>query len=262
MYGAFAASTFQSQFAYRTQVWASLFGELVLVFARIAIWTSIFAAGANTGGIELVDMVTYTVIGGTLLFVWYPSDLIYPVGRALKSGDVAVYLLKPVHYPLYLLATELGRLAYQLLTIALPVLVIVALTVGIKAPPTLFHAGMFLAYWALGFGVLFASAAICSVLAFWMMTAFSLDWFLRAMLSLFSGTFIPFWFFPEPLAAFALHQPFAWIAYYPAAVYLGRLGVIDCWLMLCVGICWLTVLSLVVALLWRATARRLAIHGG
>ena len=43
MYRAFLISAFQTQLAYRAQAWASIFGDLVEVFARIAIWMSIFA---------------------------------------------------------------------------------------------------------------------------------------------------------------------------------------------------------------------------
>lgn len=262
MYRAFALSAAQTQFAYRSQVWAGLFGELVIVFARIAIWTSIYGAAGAVSAASLPEMITYAVIGGTVLTAWYPSELIYPVGRALKTGDVVVFLVKPVHYPLYLLATEAGRLAYLLATIALPVVAIVALTVGMLPPASPFHAAMFLAFGVLGFLIVFSAGAICSLLAFWMMTAFSLDWFLRAVLAIFSGSFIPFWFFPAPLMGFAHVQPFAWIAYYPAAVYLGKLDAAACWLTLLGGLAWLAVLTGAIALLWRATSRRLTIQGG
>lgn len=262
MYLAFALSALQARFAYRSQVWANVFGELVLVFARIAIWTSVYQVTANVTGASLKEMVTYAVIGGTVVSIWYPSDMIYTVGRSLKSGDVAVFLLKPLHYPFYLLATEAGNLAYLVTTVVVPVLAVTALVYGIEAPASVFHGLMFLAFWVLSFGVMFAVAAICGVLAFWMMTAFSLEWFLRAVLAIFSGSFIPFWFFPAPLARIAAHQPFAWIAYYPSAVYLGKLSVAQCWLELAIGAGWLVVLGTIVALLWRATASRIVIQGG
>jgi ABC-2 type transport system permease protein len=46
-YPAFTANAFQARLAYRNQVWASCFGELVSIFARIAIWISVYA-GATT----------------------------------------------------------------------------------------------------------------------------------------------------------------------------------------------------------------------
>ena len=50
---------------------------------------------------------------------------------ALKTGDVAIWLLKPVHYPLYLLAIEAGASAYTFLLAVVPTIVIVALIAGL-----------------------------------------------------------------------------------------------------------------------------------
>ncbi|MGV8951871.1 MAG: hypothetical protein ACOH2M_12260, partial [Cypionkella sp.] len=93
MYSAFAFSAFQTQFAYRGQVWANLFGQLVVVFSRVAIWMSIYAAtGAGTAsGVSLAEMVTYAVLGSTVLSVWDYTRLIEGVGKSLKTGDVSVY---------------------------------------------------------------------------------------------------------------------------------------------------------------------------
>ena len=42
MYAAFTRTAFQTQFAYRSQVWAGLFGQLMYIFAKISIWLSVY----------------------------------------------------------------------------------------------------------------------------------------------------------------------------------------------------------------------------
>lgn len=262
MYRAIALTSFQAQLAYRSQVWASLFGELVVVFARIAIWTSVYAGIGVVGGVSLTDMVGYSVIGGTVAMAWYPIEMIYLIGRSLRSGDVSVFLIKPLHYPAYTLATEFGKFVYRAVTVVAPVLLIVGLVIGFPPPSSWLDALAFPVFWALGFGITFSMAAICGILAFWMMTAFSLEWFLSAAISIFSGTFIPFWFFPEPLGAMLTYQPFAWTAYYPAAVYLGKLEPTALLAMFALGLFWLAILVCCVLALWRASASRISIQGG
>lgn len=262
MYLAFAQSAFQSQLAYRGEVWARLFGDLVFVFARIAIWMSVYQGAGSIAGVTLAEMITYAVIGDTVFAAWSYANLINSIGRTIKTGDVAVFLLKPLRYPLYLLATECGNLAYRLLTVVLPIAAVVALTYGMLPPASLFHGVMFAAYWLLGFAILFLLATLCGLLAFWLMTAFSLEWLLQSVLTIFSGTFIPFWFFPDALAVVVRLFPVAWIGYYPAAVYLGKLTAGDCWLYLGIGFGWALLLAGAVALLWRRTAARLTIQGG
>jgi ABC-2 type transport system permease protein len=262
MYTAFAQSAFQSQLAYRGQVWASLFGSLVHVFAWIAIWISVYGDARTVDDVTLPQMVTYALIGGTVLSAWQWRRLLNLVGNSVTSGDVAVYLLKPLHYPLYLFATECGNLAYRLVVVGAPVVLVVALVYGMAPPASLFHGLMFIPFWALSFVIMFLLAALCGLIAFWLLTAFSLEWLLQGLLSLLSGTAIPLWLFPGPVAAVVTLLPFAWIGYHPIAVYLGKTSVTQTWVYLGAGLAWAVLLTAAVALLWRKAALRIVVQGG
>lgn len=262
MYLAFAQSAFQSQLAYRGQVWANLFSRLVQVFAWIAIWMAVYEHTASVEGVTLPDMVTYAVIGGGVLTAWEWRSLLSAVANSVSSGDVAVYLLKPLRYPLYLFAAECGNLVFKLAVAVAPVVIIAALTYGMLPPASLFHGLMFAAFWALSFGILFLLSALCGLLAFWLLTGFSLEWILQGILTLLSGTAIPLWFFPEPVAAVVRFLPFAWVGYHPIAVYLGKTSVPETWLLLGIGLSWAALLAGAVAVLWRQAALRITVQGG
>lgn len=263
-YTAFARSSFLSQMAYRNEVWANIFGKLVQVFARVAIWMAVFAgAGATTvDGVSLQQMVTYALLGGAVMGATRPERVIGEIGRSLKTGDVAVWLLKPLSYPLYLFANESGSFLYRVLTQVIPTIAFTALFYGMLPPESLFHGVMFLAYWALGFALLFLMSAFLGLIAFWLMTSFSLDWMFGALLHLFSGLLVPFWFYPEPLATIARHLPFGWVVYYPNAVYLGRLSVPETWLYLGLGLGWAGIFFAGVLWLWRRASSRIIVQGG
>ena len=262
MYRAFAFSAFQTQFAYRSQVWAGLFGQFILVFAKVAIWQSVYGGAATVDGISLADMVTYALIGGSVYAAWPFHELLYAIGRSIKTGDVAVYLLKPLRYPLYLFATECGNLAFRLLVVVVPTVAVIAAMYGMLPPASLFHGVMFVVFWGLAFVILFLMAAACGLVAFWLMTAFSLDWFLGGVLSILSGSFIPLWFFPPTLAAIIGYLPFAYVAYFPMAVYLGKLDTGATLVAFAIGVGWAALLAIAVAALWARAARRLVVQGG
>lgn len=262
MYLAFAQSALSSQFAYRWQVWTSIFGQLVQVFARIAIWMSLIAAGSTVAGVSLDDMVTYAVIAGTVLAAWDPSRMLYGVSAALRNGDIASQLLKPVPYPAYLFATELGNLAYRLIAVVVPVVVIAALAYGIKLPATPFHGVAFVGFWMLSFLLLFEISCLSALAAFWLMTAFSIDWLVWALLSLLSGNLIPLWFFPDWLAAAVKYLPFPYVGFYPAAVYLGKFSETETMVLFAVGLGWVALLGLGMWLLWRRATLRITVQGG
>jgi len=262
MYLAVARSAIQTRFAYRGEVWTHLFFRLLQVFAKIAIWTAVYAGASSVNGVTLPQMVTYAIISSTLLDAWFYPNLIKAIDRSLKSGDVAVYLLKPLSYPLYLFAIECGNFANDLVIVMVPTIVIVVLFNGLLPPASLAHGLLFVGFWMESLLILFLIAALFGLAAFWLMTAFSLEWLLQGILAIFSGSFIPFWFFPEPLGSIARHLPFAWIGYYPTAVYLGRLPPDEAGLYLGLGGLWVLALIVGVWALWRRASLRLTVQGG
>src|SRR5690606_37596279 len=110
--------------------------------------------------------------------------------------------------------------------------------------------------------ICFLLAMTCGLLAFWLMTAHSLEWFLTGITALFSGSIVPLWFFPPALAAVAQYLPFAWLAYYPTAVYLGKLTPAETGLALALGLAWAALLAAGVGLLWSRARRRIVVQGG
>ncbi len=207
-------------------------------------------------------MVTYAILSGTVLAAWDYSDMINDLGHAIKTGDIAVYLLKPLHYPLYLFAKECGNLCFWLLAIVLPVVAILGLTNGIQPPASLFHGLWFIPFWLLSFGLLFLLAMTCGLLAFWLMTTNSLEFFLTGIILFLSGSVVPLWFFPTWMAETVRFLPFAWIGYYPTAVYLGKLDVAQTLTMFAIGLFWVALLATGVAVLWSKARNRITVQGG
>ena len=261
-YLAFAQSAFQTSLAYRNEVWANLFGKLVQVFARVAIWLAVYAGAASIGGVSLQEMITYGLLGGAVIGAIRYEAIVGGIGNALKSGDVAVWLLKPASFPIYVIVSELGSTAYRFIFMVVPTVAVVALVYGMLPPASLFHGVMFLAYWLLAFAIISLISALFGLVAFWLLTSFSLEWLMQAILNLLSGSLIPFWFFPEPFGIIARHLPFAWIVYYPSAVWLGRLSPAETLTYFGLGLVWAAAIAVGVALLWRKASTRIIVQGG
>ncbi|OAM74197.1 ABC transporter permease [Devosia elaeis] len=259
-YPAFALTAFQSRLAYRNQVWASAFGELVISFAFIAIWTAAFAGQVVVDGATLPEMITYVMIAG--LLYWNTDRLINDVGEAVRTGDITIFLLKPLSYPASLLATHFGHYVFDQLVVTLPVLLIVGFSVGLLPPASLFHALMALPFWALSWLMLFTLGALCGLLAFWLLTAFALEWFLKGIMALASGAIVPLWFMPGWLSGILGYLPFAWVSYYPTAIYLGKLDPPATFLYFGIGLAWLAALGGFLAWLWSRARHRLIVQGG
>ncbi len=261
-YLAFTLSALQTRFAYRAQLWAALLGELIGVLAAIAIWRAVYSGRGEVSGASLSDMITYAVIAGVVLRSWRYTVFVRRVGDQVKSGDVAVFLLKPISYPLMLFAEEAGDMLFGLVTVSLPVVLVIGLIYGIELPPDLFHAVMFVVFFCLAFVLLFLLAALFALTAFWLMTVHAVEWFLTACLSILAGAIVPFWFFPEPFGTLLRYQPFAFLNFHPAAIYLGKTGVAETLALAGAGLGWSAVLAAAVAWLWTRSTARITVQGG
>jgi predicted carbohydrate-binding protein with CBM5 and CBM33 domain len=51
-YSAFALSSFQTAFAYRSQVWAGLLGDVITILAIIAVWISVYGGAQSVEGVK------------------------------------------------------------------------------------------------------------------------------------------------------------------------------------------------------------------
>lgn len=262
MYAAVAAQAFQAQLAYRSQVWAHIFGQLIQVFFKIAIWVAVYRGVATVDGVSLPEMITYSVLAGTVLGAWEWSRLIQALDVAISKGDIAVFLLRPLRYPLYLLATECGNLGFRLLAVVLPIVLAVGWLYGLQPPASTAHALLFLPFWLLSFLLLFLLTLLFGLAAFWLMTAFSLEWLLQGLLALLSGSFVPLWFFPDAWQGAVRYLPFAWVGFYPVAVYLGKLTPESALVCLGLGAGWALLLTALVACLWHRATLRISVQGG
>jgi ABC-2 type transport system permease protein len=262
MYLAFFVTAFQAKLAYRGQVWASIFGDLVGLFAMISIWIALYAGAGSASNVTLKEMITYAMFSSLLLHAWSWTEFVQLVGRQIKTGDVAVFLLKPLRYPMMLLAGEGGKAAFRLLTVVLPVSLIVSLIYGVSPPASGFHALMTLLFLILGFAILFLLATIAGLLGFWVMTVFSLEWTLQALLLILAGWTVPLWFFPAPAAAIIERLPFAYTAYHPMAVYLGKFDIEKTLWVFAIGVGWAVLLGLFAAWLWSRARQRIVVQGG
>jgi viologen exporter family transport system permease protein len=261
MYRAFAASAFQTQLVYRAQLWASLFGDLFQVLAAISIWVAVYSGRSDVGGVTLRDMITYSILA-SLLFAWNWPRFVNLVGQQIKSGDVTVFLLKPLSYPLMLLGGECGNLAHAWLTRVVPITLLLGAIYGIQPPASVFHGLLAVIFLLVGFLMLFSMALIAGLIAFWLMSVFALEWILRSLITFLAGSIIPLWFYPPAIRPIVEALPFSFVAYHPMAVYLGKLDVAATLSLLLLGLGWLAFFTGMAAWLWHRARLRLVVQGG
>jgi ABC-2 type transport system permease protein len=255
-------AAFHREAEHRIRAFTRILGGLVEILARISIWQAAFGAHASLNGITLSQMITYALIGGTILSSWDATMIVRDVGSTIRTGAIGSTLLRPVAYPLMLLAEQLGSRFFDWLMTSLPVIVVMGLIYGMEPPASLGHGLLFLGFVVVSLGVMMLFGILMGLFSFWVFDAHSLEWFMRGLLAVFSGGLVPIWFFPAGLAEVAHVLPFSWITYHPMAVYLGERDLAASFLHLLAGGAWVAVLALAVSFVWSRACGQVVVQGG
>ena len=113
----------QSALAYRFNVISTISIQCLLMFAMACFWKAAYGGTGNVSGVGEREMLTYTtisVIMGNLLTMGVEGR----IESSVRSGSVALDMLKPVNiYGIYL-AEDLGDMAVAFFQTAVPLFLI------------------------------------------------------------------------------------------------------------------------------------------
>lgn len=251
--------SFKQSTAYRATVWLQIVAAIVSVLVQVSVWRSLIGAGA-VDGITLGDMMTYVIINAIMLaFTLKP---VKDVDARLRSGDISIDLLRPIQYPLLVLADQLGRAAFRLIFVAIPVIAVSGTMFDFSFPPSLVSAMSFPLTVVFALLISFGIGYLVALLSFWFLTTFHFSWAIGGLTTLFSGSFLPLWFFPDRWEMVARLLPFQFLGFVPAAVWLGQIHGEDLIRTSALGVVWTVVLLLTARALWNKATRQLVIQGG
>lgn len=92
---------------------------------------------------------------------------------------------------------------------------------------------------------------IVGSIAFWTIDYSGVENIQNIIFLLFSGVFVPLHLLPDLLRGFALHQPIAYMLYYPVVAAQGEFNIPDLWRLLGMQWVWILGALLLFRLLWR-----------
>jgi ABC-2 type transport system permease protein len=248
---------FRRYSTYRQAMIAGLVTNVMFGFMRCAVLLTVFAGSAQIAGYDPSRTVTFVWIGQGLIAVvqiWASTDF----GERVRSGDVAIDLLRPVDLQLSLLAEDLGRAGFALLTRFTAPLLIGLAFFDLTLPRSALRWAAFSVSVLLATLVSFAIRFLLNLLAFWL-----LDW--RGLVSLhavitsaLSGLLIPLAFFPGWARVAIWATPFPAILQAPIDIAIGQ-GTL---LLLAYQLAWAVSLAMAGRLVLSRAVRTLVIQGG
>ncbi len=260
----------EERLAYRGDFMLGTLMRFLPIVTQIFLWAAVFSEieattnrGATVAGYGYHDMVAYYLL--TMLSRAFSSmpGLASGIAREIRSGTVKRFLIQPVDMLYFLF---LYRLAHKLVYYAVavvPFVLVFYLCRGffVETPQgwvwVAYVVSLLMAF-LLGF---FLEATI-GMLSFWFLEVSSLL-FIYMLLSFFcSGHMFPIDMLPEPWATVVKAIPLQYLAYFPAAVFLGKVQGAAMIGGLLMQATWVVAFFLLARWAWHRGARRYSAFGG
>ena len=260
-----AVKSFQETISSRAEALIRVIAMLLALSLLNAFWKALYGASAEVQGISFRGMLTYAMLsaltGGVLnIFGLLQVYVASHVSWKVRTGAIVTDLLRPVDFQLSLFFHSLGRLGFNVL-LTIPLAAAAWAVFRLEPPAGASAALLAAASLAISSLLVFLLDFLVALVAFWTTQIRSINGFLRLVITLLSGSFIPLWFFP-PRARDALALlPFASIYHAPLSLYIGRLRGTEALRTILVQLAWVLVLLAGGRLLW-AKARRLRMTNG
>ena len=195
------------------------------IVTQIFLWTAVFAA-AGSGRIEGYtrdDVIAYYLL--TMLARAFSSmpGLASGLARQVREGEIKKFLIQPIDLISYLLLARIAhKLVYYLVAAGPFALVYYLCRSYFPGWPEPQVFGAFLLSLLLSFALGFFLEASMGMIAFWFLEVTSLLFVYMLFTFFFSGHMFPLEILPDPWRTIVDFLPFKYMAYFPAAVFLGK----------------------------------------
>ncbi len=249
------------QWQYRANLLMYQLYWLVSPVVYLAVWVTVANNQGNVSGLTANDFIAYYM---TLLIVdQLTSDItIHLLANKIQDGTLSSDLLRPVH-PV-LTQTLMNNIAFKALSFfaLIPIWIVLSLLFRPNFS-SVSVSSLLLALPAIliGFLTAFLLGATVTCLAFWTTRVYSISEFYFALITLFSGQFVPLQLMPPIIQQIAQFLPFQMFKYVPIEIILNRLTSEAILRDFAVGLVWLVIAWFLFGWLWREGVRRFSAVG-
>ena len=242
---------------------AAVVTNSVFGFLRFAVMLAVIDTTARTvAGYSEPQLATFVWAGQGLIGVvllWALPEF----AERIRTGDVITDLLRPIDPVWQLLAADLGRAGYAVLTRFVVPVVVGALAFDLYAPRRPLTYALFAWSMLLATIVCFGCRYLVNVTAYWLLDARGPQTAWTLTSGIFGGLFFPVWFFPHSVAiGLIAATPFPSVIQIPLDILVERGSLIEQLGLLGVQAGWVVVLLALCRWAQKRGERKLVIQGG
>jgi ABC-2 type transport system permease protein len=273
IWGTMLAISIEERLVYRGDFALGTLMRFLPIVTQVFLWTAVFSATTRSdiAGYSRNDIVAYYLL--TMIARAFSSmpGLAGGVARSIRDGSIKKFLVQPVDYVSFLLASRVAHKLVYYVVAVIPFVVVFFLCRSFFPP--LPDAGTILAFLlSLGLSFLlgFFMEATLGMLGFWFMEVSSIVFGYMLVQYLLSGHMFPIDMLagiPTGIPGLSLADLVAWLpfqytAYFPAAVWLGKVQGGELVRLLLLEAAWVGVMIVACRIAWSRGTRRYSGFGG
>jgi ABC-2 type transport system permease protein len=273
IWGTMLRISIEERLVYRGDFALGTLMRFLPIVTQVFLWTAVFSATTrgDIAGYSRNDIVAYYLL--TMVSRAFSSmpGLASGVARSIRDGSIKKFLVQPVDYVSFLLASRVAhKLVYYAVAI-LPFAAVFFLCRGFFPPaPDPLTIAAFLVSLLLSFLLGFFMEATLGMLGFWFMEVSSIVFGYMLVQYLLSGHMFPIDMLagiPAGIPGTSLADVVAWLpfqftAYFPAAVWLGKVRGAELVRLLAIEAAWVITMIIACRVAWARGTWRYSGFGG
>lgn len=242
---------------YKMSCVVEIFSSILSIVMLKALWEMLYSDSA-----ELADyMLNYNILS-TILGVIFVFNSPNKLANSIRNGNIGLDVLRPWNLFIGYLCEDIGGIIHQMLTRALPIYLIASFLYRFYFP-TIVSSALIICSIPFSICILYLTRICVSLLCFWMLEAWSLQFLLDTLILILSGKMIPSWIFPKSVEKIFYFFPYIWTIQKPV-----ELCLLNCQdekeiiFMFTIQSLWMLFLVLTVWTLWKKAYKKIVVQGG
>ena len=257
--------SFEERLVYRGEFALGTLMRFLPIVTQIFLWAAVFEAVSfkNVAGYSYNEMIAYYLL--TMITRAFSSmpGLASGIARDIRDGTVKKYLIQPIDMLGFLMLYRLAHKMVYYVVAAIPFALVFYLCRGyFPGWPGAWSMAGFLASLAMAFVLGFLMEATLGMIGFWFLEVSSLLFVYMLLNFFFSGHMFPIDMLPGVWGRIVRAVPLQYLAYFPAAVFLGKIRGAQLAAGLWVELGWVVFFLLLARLTFHRGVRRYSGFGG
>lgn len=225
------------------------------------LWFSVLPSGSSLAGYTQNSILTY-IIGAYFVGAIVFSSRTPEIGDNINSGDLSIFLLRPINYFFYWFAKDAGDKAMNIFfSIFELILFFIIIHPPLFIQTNIFNLFLFIIAIIFSTLILFWVNVLLGLIGFWSQETWAPRFIFYTLVPFLSGIFFPLDIVPGVIFSIIKLLPFTYLLYFPVKIYLGQLPFEEIYLGFATSLIWVIVLYFLAKFVWQKGLRSYVAYG-